>query len=190
MPGLRIISGKVKGYHLKDVPGDSTRPITDMVKEALFNILADDVDGCVFWDLFGGTGSVGLEALSRGAKFTQFSDNNRAAILTLKQNIASTGFEKQVRLIAADAFMLLRQSPSQTFDYIYIAPPQYKGLWKTALLALDEHPAHLVSDGWAIVQIHPKEYEDVNLVNFTLLEERKYGNTMLLFYEKKAEQNG
>jgi len=187
MPGLRIISGKVKGYHLKDVPGDSTRPITDMVKEALFNILADDVDGATFWDLFGGTGSVGLEALSRGAKFTQFSDNNRHAILTLRQNIATTGFEKQSRIISADAFILLRQTPAQSFDYIYIAPPQYKGLWKTALLALDEHPGHLVEDGWVIVQIHPKEYEKTSLVNFSLLEERKYGNTLLLFFEKKPE---
>ena len=76
---LRVISGTAKGRKLKDVPGDTTRPVTDMVKEALFNILAGDVLDSAWWDLFAGTGAIGIEALSRGAAFVRFSDLNRAA---------------------------------------------------------------------------------------------------------------
>ncbi|MBA4420421.1 MAG: 16S rRNA (guanine(966)-N(2))-methyltransferase RsmD [Anaerolinea sp.] len=184
MPGLRIIGGKVKGFRLKDVPGDSTRPITDMVKESLFNILSFDIEGSDVWDLFGGTGSVGLEALSRGARFVLFSDNNRHAINTLKQNIAHTGFESETKIVFGDAFSLLRQEPLKAFDYIYIAPPQYKELWKRAMLLLDEKYDHLVEDGWAIVQIHPKEYATLELQNLSLIKERKYGNTLLCFYKR------
>lgn len=185
MTGLRIISGSAKGRRLKDVPGDSTRPITDMVKEALFNILGLDILNAQIWDMFGGTGSVGLEALSRGASFVQFTDNNRNAINTLKANVTTTGFTTASTILFADAYTLLRQSPRQSFDYIYIAPPQYKGMWLEALTLLDQHINHLVSDGWAIIQIHPKEYEEAKLDHLTLIEERKYGNTLLLFYERK-----
>ena len=77
---LRVIAGKAKGRKLKTVDGDTTRPITDRVKESLFNILGGDVIDSNWWDLFGGTGAVGIEALSRGASFVRFSDMNRAPI--------------------------------------------------------------------------------------------------------------
>ena len=80
----RIISGKARGIRLKMVPGDITRPITDMVKEALFNILGPDIEDASLLDLFGGTGSVGIEALSRGAAFCRFIDLHRAAVEVIK----------------------------------------------------------------------------------------------------------
>ena len=83
---LRIIAGTAKGRKLKSVPGDTTRPITDRVKEALFNILAGDVIDSVWWDMFGGTGAVGIEALSRGAAFVRFTDLNRMPVDTIKAN--------------------------------------------------------------------------------------------------------
>src|SRR5512139_2781314 len=89
---LRVIAGKARGRKLKSVPGDTTRPVTDMVKEALFNILASDVIDSVWWDLFGGTGAIGIEALSRGAGFVRFSDLNRLPVDIIKQNLLSTGF--------------------------------------------------------------------------------------------------
>lgn len=186
MTGLRIIGGSVKGFRLKDVPGDSTRPITDMVKESLFNILGPDIENAVFWDLFGGTGSVGIEALSRGASFTLFSDKNRNAINTLKSNIEHTGFINKSRVVFADAFSLLRQKNDYTFDYIYVAPPQYKEMWKEALLILDDNIDSLALDGWVIVQIHPKEYEKIQFKELIQFDERKYGNTLLVFYQRKT----
>jgi 16S rRNA (guanine966-N2)-methyltransferase len=187
MTGLRIIGGSVRGFRLKDVPGDSTRPITDMVKESLFNILGSDIENAVFWDLFGGTGSVGIEALSRGASFVQFSDKNRNAINTLRANIAHTGFIEKSKVVFADAFTLLRQKSDKVFDYIYIAPPQYKEMWKEALLILDDHVESLVGDGWVIVQIHPKEYQKLQLKELVQFDERKYGNTLLVFYQRVSQ---
>ena len=85
---LRVISGTAKGRKLKSVPGDTTRPITDRVKESLFDILAGDVVDSTWWDLFAGTGAVGIEALSRGASFVRFTDLNREPIETIKFNLA------------------------------------------------------------------------------------------------------
>jgi 16S rRNA (guanine(966)-N(2))-methyltransferase RsmD len=82
-----VIAGTAKGRKLKMVPGDSTRPIMDRAKEALFNILGARVRGCSFLDLFAGTGSVGIEALSRGAERVLFVDNNRLAIRTIRENL-------------------------------------------------------------------------------------------------------
>src|SRR4030066_52410 len=83
---LRVISGRAKGRKLKSVPGDTTRPVMDRVKEALFNILAGDVVDSHWWDLFAGTGAIGIEALSRGATFVRFSDLLRDPIETIKWN--------------------------------------------------------------------------------------------------------
>ena len=171
---------------LKDVPGDSTRPITDMVKEALFNIIGSDICQASIWDLFAGTGSVSLEALSRGARFAKLSDNNRNAIQTIRENLAHTRLEELARVIKGDAFALLRGRPDQEFDYIYIAPPQYKEMWIQAMQLLDENPGWLAENGWIVVQIHPREYKDLELVHFEVIDERKYSNTLLVFYEKKS----
>ncbi len=94
---LRVISGLAKGRKLKDVAGDTTRPVTDKVKEALFNILAGDVQDSNWWDVFGGTGAIGIEALSRGATFVRFSEINRLPIETIKANLQTTGFRKTGR---------------------------------------------------------------------------------------------
>jgi len=188
MPGLRVIAGKARGRKLRSVPGDSTRPITDLVKEALFNIIGKDVENSAFLDLFAGTGSVGIEALSRGAVFALFIDNNRLAVTTLQSNLKSTLLESQAQVLRMDAFTLLARPPSQPFEYIYIAPPQYKGLWKKALLALDAHPDWLADDGWVIVQIHPMEEETLtgeeSLQVLREIDRREYGSTLLLFYAR------
>jgi 16S rRNA (guanine(966)-N(2))-methyltransferase RsmD len=187
MSSLRVIGGKVRGFRLKDVPGDSTRPITDRVKESLFNILGADIEHAVVWDLFGGTGCVGIEALSRGADYVVFTDKNRNAINTIKFNISQTGFTEESKVIFGDAFTLLRQHTDRTFDYIYIAPPQYKEMWKDAILILDDQIDHLAPDGWVIVQIHPREFQNLEMRNLEKFDERKYGNTLLVFYQRKLE---
>jgi 16S rRNA (guanine966-N2)-methyltransferase len=183
---LRVISGKAKGRKLKDVPGDTTRPVTDMVKEALFNILAGDVQDSTWWDLFGGTGAIGIEALSRGAAFVRFSELNRAPIQTIQANLETTGFSSQAEVRRGDAFSMLEGAPTRLFDYVYIAPPQYKEMWSKALLVLDGNPGWLNDDGaWVVVQIHPREYRKLELQTLEEFELRKYGSTLLVFYEKK-----
>ena len=181
---LRVIAGTAKGRKLKDVPGDTTRPVTDMVKEALFNILASDVQDSIWWDLFGGTGAVGIEALSRGASFVRFSELNRLPIETIRWNLAHCGLADRAEVRSGDAFAMLAARPDRTFDYVYIAPPQYKGLWSKALLALDANPGWLSEGAWVTAQIHPREMQELELKNLEQFDERKYGNTLLVFYEK------
>jgi 16S rRNA (guanine966-N2)-methyltransferase len=186
MSGLRIIGGKARGRRLKPVPGDTTRPITDRVKESVFNILGPDIEGAYFLDLFAGTGSVGIEALSRGASFVRFLDISKHAVTTIQQNLANTGLNQGVEVLRLDAFTLLERRPDKKFDYVYIAPPQYKSIWKKAVLCLDAQTGWLVEDGWVIVQIHPKEYEGLALNHLVEFDQRHYGSTLVIFYEPKG----
>jgi len=188
--GLRIIRGRARGTRLRGVPGNTTRPITDRVKEALFNILSADVFDSHWLDLFAGTGSVGLEALSNGAAFVRFVDLHRQAIRTLRANLEATRLgDAGAEIRQGDAFALLSQPADRRFDYVYIAPPQYRGMWKKALVLLDAHPDWLADDAWVIVQIHPKEYEQVALHNLEEFDRRQYGSTVLVFYER-SEADG
>jgi len=189
MSGLRVISGTARGRRLRSVPGDSTRPITDRTKESLFNIIGGDINGATFLDLFAGTGSVGIEALSRGAKYVLFIDNNHKAIWTIKENLAHTGLEQGAEVRRIDAYQLIKDNAHISYDYIYIAPPQYKDLWKTALLSLDKHPKWFSEDAWVIVQIDPVEYDTINLNHLIEFDERRYGSTLLVFYKRVEEPN-
>lgn len=182
---LRVISGSARGRKLKSVPGDTTRPVMDRVKEALFNILAGDIIDSNWWDLFAGTGAIGIEALSRGAAFVKFTDLNRAPIETIKDNLEHCKFSEQAEIKRGDAFTMLAGKADRQFEYIYIAPPQYKTMWLEALKLIDDNMEWLSDDGSVIVQIDPKEYEDFGFNNLVEGEQRKYGNTLLVFYDRK-----
>jgi 16S rRNA (guanine(966)-N(2))-methyltransferase RsmD len=187
LTGLRIIAGKARGRKLKSVPGDSTRPITDRVKESLFDILGADLSenqGASLLDLFAGTGSVGIEALSRGARFVRFVEQNRLAVDIIRFNLEQTGLKAGSDVMRMDAFALLARQPDRDFDYVYIAPPQHKGLWKKALLLLEANPKWLSEDAWVIVQIHPVEFEELSLQNLEEFDRRNYGSTQLIFYRR------
>jgi 16S rRNA (guanine966-N2)-methyltransferase len=181
---LRVISGTARGRKLKSVPGDTTRPVMDRVKEALFNILADDVVNSNWWDLFGGTGAIGIEALSRGAAFVRFSDLNRAPIETIRENVEHCGFSRQAEVRKGDAFSMLSAQTDRKFEYIYIAPPQYHEMWVKALKLADENINWLTDDGTVIVQIDPTEYQEIELKKLEEAEQRKYGSTLIVFYDR------
>jgi len=186
---MRVISGSAKGVQLASVPGKSTRPITDRVKEALFNILGPNIINKTLLDLFGGTGAVGIEALSRGAEHVVFLDINYRAYKVIQQNLQAARLESYATVLKKDAFVFLREDPNQQFDYIYIAPPQYRGMWIKAMDMLDQNPDWLSVDGVIIVQIHPKEIVEVNdYTNFTKYDQRSYGDTLLVFYERALSE--
>jgi 16S rRNA (guanine966-N2)-methyltransferase len=181
---MRVISGRARGRKLKRVPGDTTRPIMDRVKESLFNILGQDVVGARWLDLFAGTGQVGIEALSRGAAEVVFVDKVRPAIQTIQANLQATGLSAGAKVLQSDAFAYLQRPGAALFDLIYVAPPQYIGLWLEVLAVLDERPStFLTAEGLIVVQIDPKEYKEFTLHNLVLTDQRVYGNTQLLFYE-------
>ncbi|MGV8050571.1 MAG: 16S rRNA (guanine(966)-N(2))-methyltransferase RsmD [Anaerolineaceae bacterium] len=187
MGTLRVIGGKAKGLHLKAVPGDTTRPITDLVKEALFNILGDEIRDAKILDLFGGTGAVGIEALSRGAASVVFLDKSGQAVKTIQQNLESTHLSNFAKVIRTDAFGYLSTRTDQVFDLIYIAPPQYKQMWQKAMKLVDEQPSLLANEGQIIVQINPLEWVEILLKNFRGFDQRKYGDTLLVFFEKVSQ---
>jgi 16S rRNA (guanine(966)-N(2))-methyltransferase RsmD len=183
---IRVIGGSAKGRNLKLVPGDTTRPVMDRVKEALFNIIGRDIYDASFLDLFAGTGSVGIEALSRGAAKATFVDLEPKAIKTIQDNLAVTKLADKAVVKRADALKLIEQSPFEAFDYIYIAPPQYKSLWLDALKLLDTNEAWIKPDTEVIVQIDPHEEAEIELKHLESIDKRKYGNTLLWFFASKG----
>jgi 16S rRNA (guanine(966)-N(2))-methyltransferase RsmD len=179
---MRVIAGKAKGIHLQAVPGGGTRPISDRVKEALFDILSSEIVNARVLDLFAGTGSVGIEALSRGAAEAVFVEKQSRATATIRANLRRTGLEGNARIVQADVFRYLGGDPT-SYDLIYVAPPQYQELWSKTLLALDTEPGWLHSEGLVIVQIFPKELESLPLTSLQLIDQRRYGSTLLCFFE-------
>ena len=164
------------------VPGDSTRPITDRAKSALFSILGTWIEGARVLDLFGGTGGVGIECLSRGASFVHFVDNNRRAVETIQANLHHCGLAEAAVVERGDSFQFLERTRGEPFDFIYIAPPQYEGMWRKALLAIDARPALTADYATIVVQIHPVERAPVELTRLQEYDRRKYGSVMLVFY--------
>ena len=186
---IRVISGSAKGRKLKMVPGDSTRPVMDRVKEAVFNILGSGIQDASLLDLFAGTGSVGIEALSRGAARVVFIDNTRQAITTIQENLQITQLSDRAEVVRSDAFSYLERGTQESFDYIYIAPPQYKGIWKDTIRYFDRTSDKLNPDAILIVQIDPVEVEEVELSTLYCFDQRSYGNTTVMFYEKYLSED-
>ena len=187
MAGLRVIGGIARGRQLRQVPGDATRPITDRVKEALFNILGANIQGASMLDLFAGTGSVGIEALSRGAARVVLVDKDSRAIETIKANLELTRLWEGAEVIRGDAFRHLAGKSQEAFDYIFLAPPQYRGLLVKAVTAIDARSSCLNPDGWVIAQLDPKEELKLELSNLIEIDRRRYGNTLLVFFELPGE---
>jgi 16S rRNA (guanine966-N2)-methyltransferase len=183
---MRVIAGTAKGHRLQPVPGDTTRPITDRVKESLFNILGASIIDAHMLDLFAGTGAVGIEALSRGAAHVVFVDKSAVALHTVHQNLEHTRLLRRATILRGDAFKYLSGAIDRPFDLIYIAPPQYREWWCQVLSILDMQPAWLnhtsEEGGIAIAQIHPREYQALSLRNLVEYDQRKYGSTQLCFY--------
>ncbi len=180
--GMRVIAGHARGIHMKMVPGGSTRPISDRAKGALFIIIGNDIIEASFLDLFAGTGSVGIEALSRGAKRAVFLDISREAVATIETNLAAAGCEERAEVLCGNAMTYVDSDRMFSFDYIYIAPPQYAELWSGTLTRVDKKPIMLDDDGWVVAQIHPREFVQVTLERLRLFDRRQYGSTMLCFY--------
>lgn len=183
---MRVIGGTAKGTNLLSVPGDSTRPILDRVKVPLFDILRPHLPEAYALDLFGGTGAIGIEALSQGAAGCVFLDTNSKAVDTIRKNLSATHLEDLAEVRHTDAFIYLKNT-AKSFNLIFVAPPQYKGIWIEAIRTLAERPHLLRTDGIIIVQIDPKEYEFLELEALQEYEQRRYGNSLLVFYKRKSK---
>lgn len=197
---MRVVTGEAKGRKLKGPKTIGTRPIIDRVKTALFDILSYRVEDARFLDLFAGTGSVGIEALSRGAAFATFIEMNYKVLKLVQENLQITALVDRAETLHMDAFKFLQSAalstpsrptriPYAPYDIIYVAPPQYQEMAARALELLDSSPL-VAEDGLVIIQIHPKERPTVAAVPLTRLvqtDERRYGSTMLMFYKIHRE---
>ncbi len=134
-------------------------------------------------DLFGGTGAVGIEALSRGAEHVFFVDRSRAAVRTMLQNLTHCRVAERATVTRRDSFEFIEKFEGEPFDLVYIAPPQYRELWKKALAAVDGCAELLVEESVVIVQIDPHEETPVELDSLIEFDRRRYGSVMLIFYE-------
>ena len=182
---MRIVGGKFKGHSLAAPAGQSTRPTSDRVREALFNILSHGIDSFALddarvMDLFAGTGALGLEALSRGARFCQFVDERAEARGLIRRNADVLGLVGQCKIWRRDASKLGPCAPQTPFDLVFADPPYGKGLGEKAL-------ASLVEGGWlapgAVVVLEEAEKAAVGYVaGLMLLDQRAYGDTQVRFY--------
>lgn len=180
---MRVISGFAKGILLAAVPGDTTRPILDRVKTPLFDILSAHIEGSSILDMFAGTGALGIEALSRGAATCIFLDQSLAAVKTIKQNLEQTQLSQTTEVRNTDAFKYTRDT-KKIFDLVFIDPPQNHGIWIEALKLFAERPGLLSNNAILAIKIHPAEYEKFTSTSVLEFDQRKYGESMLLFYKK------
>jgi 16S rRNA (guanine966-N2)-methyltransferase len=182
---VRVIAGSAKGRVLRPPRTSATRPITDRAKESLFAILAPRIPEARFLDLFAGTGSVGIEALSRGAARATFVERSRPALAGIRHNLEVTGLAVRAEVIGRDVFGYLREAPAP-FDVIFVAPPQWRGLWPRAVTLLDREPGWLADGAVAVAQHDPAESAPLDLAHLELADERTYGRVRFTFFAARA----
>ncbi|HZJ57013.1 MAG TPA: 16S rRNA (guanine(966)-N(2))-methyltransferase RsmD [Clostridia bacterium] len=182
---MRIIAGQSKGMSLMAVKGRNTRPTSEKVKESIFNIIQDRILDSVVLDLFAGTGNLGFEALSRGAKKAFFIDRDIAAVGTIKMNCRNLGYEKQSEIFRSDALVSLTGIAKRDilFDIIFADPPYHYGCEDTLLSAIDEFGI-LCKYGIVIIEHDAKSPLPDRVSNLYCSDRRKYGGTGISFYRK------
>jgi len=181
---VRVISGERKGHKLKAPKGKEVRPTEDKIKESLFNILRPLAEDATILDLFGGSGSIGIEFLSRGAKISYFVDISTTSISTIKDNLVNTRLIDKSVIVNKDAINALKyfKSINLKFDYIYLDPPfkEHELLLKTIATISDNE---LLSKNGVMVIEHEKELVlDVEVDDFFKYDFRNYGSKSLSFY--------
>ena len=184
---MRIISGTA-GRRKINVPKEVARPSTDRLREALFSILGARVDDARVLDLFAGSGALGMECLSRGARSCDFVDESRGAARVIQQNLKSLGLERG-RVVESDVFRFLR-GRNGPYDLIFADPPYYKYPgdrdFLQELLAHESLGDHLADDALVIVEDPPNNKRTLEVGDeWDLLDQRRYGSCGILFYQRK-----
>ena len=179
---MRVISGKARGVQLKTPDGMTTRPTADRVKEALFSIIQFDIPTAKVLDLFGGTGQLGIEALSRGAKSAVFVDTGEPACRLIRENLRRTKLEADATVIRSDYLAYLKRC-KEKFDIIFLDPPYAEVFLENALKCIAE--IDILQSGGIIIAERPVGKEiPVELEGFTRSKDYKYGTVLLTVYRK------
>ena len=175
---MRVIAGKARRLALKTVPGMETRPTTDRIKETLFNMIQDELYGIRFLDLFSGSGAIGIEALSRGAKKAILVDSSKSSLAVINRNLETTGLSENAEVKSSDSISYLKGC-DEKFDIAFLDPPYRKGLLEKAL---DILPIFMNRTGKIICE-HPRDEELPNQIGeFVIKKQYRYGKIMLTAY--------
>lgn len=179
---MRVITGKARGVNLKTPDGMQTRPTTDRVKEALFSIINFDIPGANVLDLFGGTGQLGIEALSRGAKSATFVDAGDAACRLIRENLKRTKLEAYGKVVRSDYMEYLSRCREQ-YQIIFLDPPYAEVFLENALKRITE--IDILQSGGIIVTERPLGKElPWEFEGYTRSRDYKYGKVLLTIYRK------
>ena len=179
---MRVITGKARGVVLKPPEGLATRPTTDRVKEALFNIIQFEIPTARVLDLFGGTGQLGIEALSREAKSAVFVDEREEACRLIRENLKRTKLEQQARVVRSD-YMAYLKTCKDKFDIILLDPPYAEVFLENSLKMITE--IDILQSGGIIVAERPIGKElPWEFLGFDRSRDYKYGNTLVTIYRK------
>ena len=179
---MRVITGKARGITLKTPDGLQTRPTTDRVKEALFSVIQFDIPGANVLDLFGGTGQLGIEALSRGAKQAVFIDESDKACKLIRENLKRTKLEQQGSVLRSDYMAYLARC-NEKFNLIFLDPPYAEVFLENSLKRITE--IDILQSGGIIVTERPLGKElFFEFQGYTRSKDYKYGNTLVTLYRK------
>lgn len=184
---MRVVAGKARSLQLMTVPGMDVRPTTDRIKETLFNMLANEVPGSKFLDLFAGSGGIGIEALSRGAEHAVFVDKNRTAVQCIRKNLEHVKMSTDAMVLQMDAVSAIAQleQRKESFDVIFMDPPYDCQLEKEVLLRLADSP--LVSEDTLIIveASLATEFEYLEESGFRVRKDKLYKTNRHVFIEKQ-----
>ena len=184
---MRVITGKAKGVALKTPDGMLTRPTADRVKEALFSVIQFDVPGATVLDLFGGTGQMGIEALSRGAKRAVFVDHQPKACDLIRENLRRTKMDREGQVVRSDYLDYLKRC-RETFDIIILDPPYAEVFLENALKCITE--IDILRSGGIIVTERPAGKNlDFEAEGYTRSRDYKYGKTLITLF-RRDDQTG
>ena len=183
---MRVIAGKARRLPLKTVKGLDTRPTTDRIKETLFNILQNDIPGSLFLDLFAGSGAIGIEALSRGAKTAVFVEKDRNACACISENLIFTKLEKDARVICSDvSSAMIRMRSERPFDLIFMDPPYGKQLERQVLDVLRD--SALADENTLIIVEALLETSFDDLYGYQVIREKRYKTNKHVFIRKEKQ---
>lgn len=188
---MRVIAGSARRTNLKTVEGMDTRPTTDRIKETLFNILQPELNDCLFLDLFSGSGAIGIEALSRGARKCYFVENQKDAAKCIRDNLKTTHLEKKGILLECDVFYALSKlkGKEEPFDFVFMDPP-YKNRFEFRVLDelkemdyIDEHTTIIVEAA------KDTEFEYLESFGYEMVRRKEYKTNMHVFIKKRESSS-
>lgn len=184
---MRVIAGTARSMPLKTIEGMGTRPTTDRTKETLFNVMHQEIPGALFLDLFSGSGAIGIEALSRGAKCAYFVEQNRNALACIRENLKFTRLSDRAVVMECDVMTALRRLEHKTgpFDFIFMDPPYDHDLEKQVLVYLKDSKLADADTTIVVEASLDTDFTDVELLGFEVYKTKRYKTNQHVFLCRK-----